>query len=151
LNRATEKQVTDYNVLELKDISSHFSTAVLGISSLNRSSYGYDISDSAFKESGAIEYGCDCLMGLQFSVLEKMDEDGEYEKGEKVKKLSTKQYEDEKKRPLRYLQVKVMKQRNGVCGVRAYLNFETAYSKFIPTTREEQGKMMNRKERELFG
>lgn len=147
--RATEKQITDYNVLELKDISSHFGTAVLGISSLNRSSYGYDMSDSAFKESGAIEYGCDCLMGLQFSILEKMDE--EEDDGNRGKKLTTKQYEDEKKKPIRHLQVKIMKQRNGICGVRAYLNFETAYSRFIPTTRSDQKKDMNKKESELFG
>jgi replicative DNA helicase len=88
-------------------------------------------------------------MGLQFSILEKMDE--EEDDGNQGKKLTTKQYEDEKKKPIRHLQVKIMKQRNGICGVRAYLNFETAYSRFIPTTRSDQKKDMNKKESELFG
>jgi replicative DNA helicase len=63
--RATDKQIIDKAVLELKRISRDFKTPVIGISSFNRMSYSQKVSMEAFKESGAIEYGSDCLIGLQ--------------------------------------------------------------------------------------
>lgn len=65
--RGTDKQNTDKNVLELKRISRDYNTPVIGISSFNRSSYKLEVDMEAFKESGAIEYGSDVLIGLQFS------------------------------------------------------------------------------------
>lgn len=66
-DRATDKQNTDKAVLELKRISRDFKTTVIAISSLNRMSYKDAISMEAFKESGAIEYSADCLIGLQLA------------------------------------------------------------------------------------
>lgn len=63
--RATDKQNTDKAVLELKRISRDYHTPVIGISSLNRAGYNDPITYEAFKESGAIEYGSDVLIGLQ--------------------------------------------------------------------------------------
>lgn len=63
--RATDKQNTDKAVLELKRISRDYKTPVIGISSLNRAGYNDPITYEAFKESGAIEYGSDVLIGLQ--------------------------------------------------------------------------------------
>jgi replicative DNA helicase len=63
--RATDKQNTDKAVLELKRISRDFITPVIVISSLNRASYKDQISFEAFKESGAIEYSTDVVIGLQ--------------------------------------------------------------------------------------
>lgn len=64
--RATDKQNTDKAVLELKRISRDFKIPVIGISSLNRTSYNREeIGLDAFKESGSIEYGSDVLIGLQ--------------------------------------------------------------------------------------
>lgn len=76
--RATDKQNTDKAVLELKRISRDFKTPVIGISSFNRASYSTAVTMEAFKESGAIEYSSDVLIGLQlkgagtqgFDVLE---------------------------------------------------------------------------------
>lgn len=65
--RATDKQNTDKNVLELKRISRDYNIPLIGISSFNRSSYKLEVDMEAFKESGAIEYGSDVLIGLQFS------------------------------------------------------------------------------------
>lgn len=65
--RASDKQNTDKAVLELKRISRDFKTPVIGISSLNRAGYNDEIKLEAFKESGAIEYGSDVLIGLQFA------------------------------------------------------------------------------------
>lgn len=63
--RTTDKQNTDKAVLELKRMSRDFKIPVIGISSLNRASYQNKISMEAFKESGAIEYSSDVLIGLQ--------------------------------------------------------------------------------------
>jgi len=63
--RATDKQNTDKAVLELKRISRDYKIPVLGISSFNRENYNVEVSMQAFKESGAIEYSSDVLIGLQ--------------------------------------------------------------------------------------
>ena len=65
--RATDKQNTDRAVLELKRLSRDLKIPVVCISSLNRASYSNKISMEAFKESGAIEYSSDVLLGLQFA------------------------------------------------------------------------------------
>ncbi|MBP5232211.1 MAG: DNA primase, partial [Planctomycetes bacterium] len=61
----TDKQNMDRTVLELKRISRDFHTPVMAISSLNRLNYSRSINMEAYKESGAIEYSCDVLLGLQ--------------------------------------------------------------------------------------
>ena len=64
--RATDKQNTDKAVLELKRISRDFTLPVVAVSSFNRMSYNDPVTLAAFKESGAIEYSSDVLIGLQF-------------------------------------------------------------------------------------
>ena len=61
----SDKQTTDKNVMALRQLSRELKTPVVVISSLNRSSYSTGICLEAFKESGAIEYGSDLLLGLQ--------------------------------------------------------------------------------------
>lgn len=68
--RSTDKQNTDKNVVELKRISRDFSIPVIGISSFNRDSYSEPVSMKAFKESGAIEYTSDILIGLQYTGMD---------------------------------------------------------------------------------
>lgn len=63
--RSTDKQNTDKAVMELKRISRDYKTAVIGISSFNRASYKEAVTMESFKESGAIEYSSDVLIGLQ--------------------------------------------------------------------------------------
>ena len=65
--RATDKQVVDHNVTALKQLSRDFDIPVIAVSSLNRQNYAEKISMTAFKESGAIEYGSDVLIGLQLT------------------------------------------------------------------------------------
>lgn len=71
--RDTEKRATDKNLVAMKQLArSDLNTSVLVISSLNRESYKKSKSESsaarlsqtAFKESGGIEYGADYLFGL---------------------------------------------------------------------------------------
>ena len=72
----SDKQILDKNISSLKQISRDFNTPVLAISSLNRTTYSAPVGrDEAnfksnrvrlesFKESGAIEYSADIVLGL---------------------------------------------------------------------------------------
>ena len=61
----TDKQNVDRSVVELKRISRDFRLPVVAVSSLNRANYSTPIAFEAFKESGAIEYSSDVMIGLQ--------------------------------------------------------------------------------------
>ena len=61
----TDKQSMDKNIVELKRISRDENTPVFAISSFNRDNYSQPVSLAAFKESGAIEYTADFVLGLQ--------------------------------------------------------------------------------------
>lgn len=63
--RDTDKQAIDKNVMLLRQLARDMKTPIWVISSLNRSSYSEGVTMDSFKESGAIEYGCDVLIGLQ--------------------------------------------------------------------------------------
>lgn len=61
----TDKQAIDKNMMSLRQLARDFQTPVVVISSLNRSSYSGSIELDSFKESGAIEYCSDLILGLQ--------------------------------------------------------------------------------------
>ena len=63
--RATDKQNTDRAVVELKRISRDFDLPVVAVSSFNRDNYRAAVCMEAFKESGAVEYSSDVLLGMQ--------------------------------------------------------------------------------------
>lgn len=65
--RSTDKQIVDHNVTALKQLSRDLDLPIIAVSSLNRQNYTAKINMAAFKESGAIEYGSDVLIGLQFT------------------------------------------------------------------------------------
>lgn len=113
-DRATDKQNTDKSVLELKRISRDFKTTVIAISSLNRMSYKDAISMEAFKESGAIEYSADCLIGLQLEGAGGKDFD------------ATK----EKKRDPRMIELVILKNRNAAVGDKATLGYYPRFNFF---------------------
>ena len=102
--RSTDKQNTDKAVLELKRLSRDCKVTVLGISSFNRDSYkaggGINqgkVSMTDYKESGALEYSADVLMGLEFASA------------------GTREYDErtEKKKDPRQIRLVVLKNRNG--------------------------------------
>lgn len=68
--RSSDKQNTDRAVVEMKRISRDFNIPVIGISSFNRESYSEPVSMKAYKESGAIEYTSDILIGLQYTGMD---------------------------------------------------------------------------------
>lgn len=109
-NRKTDKQAMDLNVSELKRISRDYKTPVVVISSFNRGNYSTPVDMESFKESGAIEYSSDVLIGLQLGdVFTGSNEtDPEKNKGEIKKKVK----EAKAKNP-RPVELVILKNRNG--------------------------------------
>ena len=113
-DRASDKQNTDKAVLELKRISRDYKLPIVGVSSLNRENYNEKISMRAFKESGAIEYGCDVLIGLQLK--------GAGDKGFNV--------DTEMKKNPRTIQALILKNRHGSRGDTIEFEYYTLFNYF---------------------
>ena len=85
--RATDKANTDAAVLEMKRISRDYNTPVICISSFNRSNYRERVSMEALKESGAIEYSSDVVIGLQLEGAGGKEFDVDKAKAENPRKI----------------------------------------------------------------
>ena len=114
----TDKQNTDQAVLALKRLSRDLSIPIFAISSFNRENYNEPVSMTSFKESGAIEYSSDVLIGLQPKGWDY--EDGDSKQPERKKRLAEiKKKNDEITRNggAINVEIKVLKNRNGSKGV----------------------------------
>lgn len=124
-----ERQIVDENISQLWLLAKNKQIPVFVISSVNRESYNKPISFAAFKESGAIEFTADVVLGMQFSALRGMD------------KSQQKQFsaDNEKKYDPRRLEIKVLKQRYGRSGDDVYcdFNYYPAYSCFKECTENQ--------------
>jgi replicative DNA helicase len=117
--RATDKQNTDKDVSELKRLSRDVKTSIIGISSFNRESYKQSVSMASFKESGAIEYSADVLIGLQLDGVDQTGFDVDAAK---------------EKEP-REIELKILKNRNGHTGANIAYKYYAKFNYFL-----EQGK-----------
>jgi replicative DNA helicase len=123
----SDKQAVDRNVSSLRQMARDLNTPIFAISTLNRASYSGVVDMSAFKESGAIEYGADVLLGLQPAKLAN-ETDGLDEK--KAKKLSKKVYRAFKAEPVRQCALTVLKNRGGAIYEEGFLlELDARYSK----------------------
>lgn len=104
---------TDQNLEELKDISARYRTPVIVISSINRNSYDTEITLGSGKESGAIEYSSDKVLSFEFANVTK---------GTDINEL--------KRQPVREMQIKVLKNRNGVTGQSMQFNYRPKFNYF---------------------
>lgn len=104
--KASDKQNIDKTIVGLKRLSRELNIPIFGVSSLNRSNYYTPLKFEAFKESGAIEYGCDVLMGIS---------------------EETKGSDNDK----RLLNIGVLKNRNGACGYSASLFYLPKFNLFV--------------------
>ena len=111
--KSTDKQNTDKAVLELKRLSRDLEATVFAISSFNRDNYSKQVNMASFKESGAIEYSSDVLLGLQFTAMDDENRDP----------TGTNFVETEKAREIRNVTLKVLKNRNGKVGTDAKVDF----------------------------
>lgn len=142
----TDKQSVDKNVLELKRISRDFKIPVITVSSFNRSNYEAPVNNAAFKESGAVEYSADVLIGLQYTGMErqelksnKTDADGNRvleadnspERLSRIARLLKKVDDDSKKGMPVTIDVKILKNRNGTRGMSNTMDFYAKFNTFI--------------------
>lgn len=68
--RASQKEIVDHSITALKKLSTKYGLTIIAISSVNRSNYLVPVSFEALKESGNIEYGADCVLGIDMQCLE---------------------------------------------------------------------------------
>lgn len=117
-----ERQIVDENIAALWLLSKQLELSVFVISSVNRESYNKRISFNSFKESGAIEFTSDVVLGMQFAKIGELNDD----------QLKSFNASAEKSKDPRSLQVIVLKQRYGKCGddVCSIYDYYPSYSCF---------------------
>lgn len=119
--RMSDKQNIDQAVFELKRLSRDFDIPVLVISSLNRASYNKTVDMSAFKESGALEYSSDVLIGLQFAGTDNKKDNRDAENF----------INEMKNEYRRKIEVRILKNRNGITGSLINYEFISSFNVFI--------------------
>jgi len=123
----TDKQNTDKAVLELKRISRDYKTPVFAISSFNRDNYKETVNMASFKESGAIEYSSDVLIGLQLRGIEQLIESFGSKNGGK---LLNEEINKLKLKLPREIELKILKNRNGQPSGKVYFDYFPMYNYF---------------------
>jgi replicative DNA helicase len=109
----TDKQKTDANVVDLKRISRDFNLPIVGISSFNRDNYREPVNMAAFKESGALEYTSDVLIGLQYDGMDYMEGDTEKKRTERIRELFKENELNARQGKAIPIQCKILKNRSG--------------------------------------
>lgn len=140
--RASDKQVVDGVLQGLKHVANAHAVPLLLVSSFSRANYEKPAGLDAFKESGIIEYtadnawildvGCPLSMSVKEYIKEKLDE-----KKPKVTAASIRadlmaefeKYKAEKQR--RILEMRVLKNRNGVAGQALQLFYDSKKHTFF--------------------
>ena len=115
--RLTDKQIVDYSIRVLKQLTRDYGVPLITISSYNRSSYKESADMTSFKESGGIEYSSDLLIALQF---EGMDDNRQLDIKAEKEKLD------------RDIELVVLKNRNGAINKKAYFTYHAAFNLFEP-------------------
>lgn len=121
-----DKQRIDYIAKKLIDMKKLLGVTIFLISSLNRDSYTEVISEISFKESGALEYACDLLLGISWRNMAQLVEESESKAALRNKiddiKASSKIFKQ--------LEMIVVKNRNGYAGQTIPLTFYGLYHQF---------------------
>ena len=64
------KEKIDSSMKNLKDFQKKNDLIVFALSSFNRENYWLPVSETAFKETGELEFTADVIFGLQYSVID---------------------------------------------------------------------------------
>jgi len=115
-DRLTDKQRIDRAVIDIKRMSRDLRIPVLVVSSFNRSGYNEAVAMESMKETGAIEYSCDVLMGLGLTAIESVDDSGEKKRKEAIAEAKKQAREEREKTDDLKLSLVVLKNRNGKTG-----------------------------------
>lgn len=110
----SDKQNVDICVKRLKRECRSLNIPIVVISSFGRTAYTQEAAFESFKESGGIEYSSDVLLAMQFE-------------GMAAKNFNV---NDAKKKPVRSIELIVLKNRNGVTGGKIRLAYMPAYDAF---------------------
>ena len=114
--RGTDKQAVDTNIVELKRLSRDLNTPVFCISSFARSNYNTPVSLASFKESGAIEYTSDVLLGLQLKGMDRRKGESDKDYVARVYDIREQAEKQKKAGKAQALELKILKNRNGLTG-----------------------------------
>lgn len=128
--KKTDKQNTDKNVTELKRLSRDYQIPVIGISSFNRENYNSPVSMASFKESGAIEYSSDVLIGLQCEGTDYRDGESENDRKARIRMIIERVKAEASAGNPVPIELKVLKNRNGRIG-RVKLEFTPMFNYFM--------------------
>lgn len=128
--KMSDKQAVDKNVLELKRLSRDKGIPVFAISSLNRDNYLNPINNAAFKESGAVEYSSDCLIGLQFLGMDYEEGEADKAREKRIRTLVKEQKARGNKGEAEEIQLKILKNRNGKAGISEVLLYTPRYNHY---------------------
>ena len=125
----SDKAKIDDIVHKLKTFQRETNTTFIVISSFNRMNYYSQISFESFKESGNIEYTADVVWALQLNVANDIKIGAGISE---VRKL----FDDAKKQQPRQLQLKCLKNRNGM-NYDAYFNYFSKHDFFQSCTLDD--------------
>lgn len=112
--RATDKQAADHNIIALKRLSRDCKIPIFVISSQNRMSYSRRSELQNLKESGALEYSADVVLGLNFRAVDNDDFD----------------INNEKAKTPREMDLTILKQRNGRTGQKINFDYYPQFNYF---------------------
>lgn len=135
--RSTDKQNCDKAVLELKRLSRDYSIPIIGISSFNRDNYTAPVNLASFKESGAIEYSSDVLIGLQYEGMDYQEGEADGARQKRIRDLMRKSEQQGRSGQAQKIQVKILKNRNGSKGY-ALLDFYPMFNYFTEPREENK-------------
>ena len=129
-DRLSDKQAVDRNITELKRLSRDYQIPVIGISSFNRENYNSPVSMTSFKESGAVEYSSDVLIGLQYEGADYRDGEKESERQARIRMLIERVKAEASAGNPVPIELKILKNRNGRIG-RVKLEFTPMFNYFM--------------------
>lgn len=131
--RMSDKQATDHNVVELKRLSRRLDLPVVAVSSFNRANYSEEVNMASFKESGAIEYSADFVLGLQARGVSDVSEGCSDER--KAARMVSGETKAAKKQDPRPLEAVTLKNRRGPTWAKFELDFYPRQNYFAETGR----------------
>lgn len=125
------KDVVDDVIRALKKYQKQNELVMFVISSLNRQNYLTPIDFESFKESGAIEYTADVVIGMQLAVMNKEIFETDTKTGEKRKVVKA-----AKKQTPRHIELCILKNRYGISNESFYFQYYPKFDLFMPSSFE---------------
>ena len=129
------KDIVDENIRALKLLQMRNELILFVVSSLNRQNYLTTIDFESFKESGAIEYTADVVIGLQLAVMSHSSFNFD-EESKKASSLKTKRdiVKAAKRASPRAIELCILKNRYGVSNETFYFHYNPKWDLFQETS-----------------